>query len=236
MLEVQNLSFAYTGKPVLDSIGFSVMDHDICAILGRNAVGKTTLTNILSGVLTPQCGTISIDGEEISSTVCPFYFGAMRPLTELFQKMTVFEYLSLIATFYNVPGSLIGNRIQEYAERFSFTEHLYKKISKCSLGTQKKVMFVAAILHKPRFVILDEPFDSLDPVVCYEMKSYLREYAATEGTVLVTSHALDLVQHFCSHYLILNNCKIVAQGSLGGAEPPLEQVFLEAVGGEINED
>lgn len=230
MLKVENISFAYPQKKVLKDVNFQVGDHDIFAVLGRNAAGKTTLISVLVGMLEKQSGRIMVNDTEISSANSAYYFGIMRELSEMYLKMTAYEYLSLVGTLYNVPGKLLEERIQTFADRFAFREHLYKKLSACSLGTKKKVTFCGCIIHQPAFVILDEPFDSIDPIVCYEMKQYLTEYARTEGTVIVTSHALDLIQNFCNKYVIIHDGTVAASGDILDDDRRLEQIFIDVVG------
>lgn len=230
MLTIRNISFSYPRKQVLTDVSFQVGEHDIFAILGRNAAGKTTLISVLSGILEQQGGTVEVDGVQISGSNSAHYFGIMRNLSDLYLKMTGYEYLSLVGTLYNVPGKELHERIMAYAAQFEFTEHLYKKLSTCSLGTKKKVSFCASIIHRPKFVILDEPFDSVDPIVCYEMKRYLTEYARTEGTVIVTSHALDLVQNFCNRYAIIHDGTVAASGNIQENDEHLEKIFIDVVG------
>lgn len=230
MLKIENVSFSYPRKQVLSNVNFEVCDHDIFAVLGRNAAGKTTLISVLVGLLQKQEGHIFVDDEEILGTGSSRYFGVMRNLTDLYLKMTAYEYLSLVGTLYNVPDDELHERIMGFAKRFEFEEHLYKKLKACSLGTKKKVSFSACIIHNPRFVILDEPFDSIDPIVCYEMKQYLSEYARTEGTVIVTSHALDLIQNFCTKYVIIHEGTVAAAGNIQENDQHLEQIFIDVVG------
>ena len=230
MLKVEHISFSYPSKQVLTDVNFQVCDHDIFAVLGRNAAGKTTLISVLVGLLQQQEGRVLVDDQEISGTGSARYFGIMRNLTDLYLKMTAYEYLSLVGTLYNVEGKTLHQRILAFAKRFEFEEHLYKKLSTCSLGTKKKVTFSACIIHNPKFVILDEPFDSIDPIVCYEMKRYLTEYARTEGTVIVTSHALDLIQNFCNKYVIIHDGTVAASGTMVGNDQRLEQIFIDVVG------
>ncbi|MBE6973948.1 MAG: ABC transporter ATP-binding protein [Ruminococcaceae bacterium] len=230
MLKVQNISFAYPRKQVLTGVDFEVQDHDIFAILGRNAAGKTTLISVMVGLLEKQGGQLTVDDEVVTGANSPRYFGIMRSLSDMYLKMTAYEYLSLVGTLYNVPGRELHKRILAFAKRFEFEEHLYKKLSSCSLGTKKKVSFCACIIHKPRYVILDEPFDSIDPIVCYEMKQYLTEYARTEGTVIVTSHALDLIQNFCNRYIIIHDGTVAAAGTMQDNDERLEKIFIDVVG------
>ncbi len=229
MLTVQNVSFSYPSKQVLEDISFQVENHDIFAILGRNAAGKTTLINVIVNLLEKQSGVIQVDETEVTCANSPHMFGIMRNLTDVYLRMTVYEYLSLVGTLFSVSGKELESRIEHFSKRFEFEEHLYKQLKSCSLGTKKKVSFCAAIIHNPKFVILDEPFDSIDPIVCHEMKQYLTEYAKTEGTILITSHALDLIQNFCNKYIIIHNGTVAAQGDIKAYSDRLEKIFVDVV-------
>lgn len=230
MLTIEHLSFSYPQKEVLRDVSFCVGDSDIFAILGRNGAGKTTLINVLTGLLQKRSGVIKIDENHIDGMINSHYFGIMRNFSELYLKMTIYEYLSLVGTLYNVSAQKLHGIIVDFSNKFEFSEHLYKQLRKCSLGTKKKVSFCAAIIHSPRYVVLDEPFDSIDPIVCYKMKSFLSEYAKKKGTVIVTSHALDLVQNFCQKYVIIHNGEVVAGGELTNQTQSLEQIFIDVVG------
>ena len=229
MLSIKNIAFSYPSKEVLKDISFDVENGDIYAILGRNAAGKTTLINVLIGLLDKQSGEVIADGENIDCINSAHYVGVMRPLANTYLKMTFYEYLTLIGTLFGLAGHALHERIMTMASRLDFSDHLYKQLKKCSLGTKKKAEFCAAIIHTPKIVILDEPFDSLDPIVCYEMKQFLSEYASEGGTVIVTSHALDLVQNFCNKYMIIHNGVVAAQGSTHNEEH-LEKIFIDVVG------
>ncbi len=231
MLSVKDIAFSYPSKEVLKSISFEVENGDIFAILGRNAAGKTTLINVLVGLLDKQRGEVIADGETIDCNNSAYYVGVMRPLSNVYLKMTPYEYLMLMGTLHGLSGSDLRNKISDFAERLDFNEHLHKKLKACSLGTKKKAEFCASIIHNPKYVVLDEPFDSLDPIVCYEMKRFLKAYAKEGGTVVVTSHALDLVQNFCNKYVIIHNGVVAANGSTND-DKHLEKIFIDVVGKE----
>lgn len=167
--KIKNVSFHYGNKQVLNDISFTMESGDILAILGPNAVGKTTLIKILSGILCMQNGSLeNIDLENI---------GFLNDLDGIFLKMTGFEYLSFVATLCKYDPAKIEGRIFELAKTFNFTTEIYKQIKRYSLGTKKKLEVCSAIFHKPFILLLDEPFESIDPIASYDLKLHLKEYA-----------------------------------------------------------
>lgn len=234
MLKVENLSFSYPGKDVLKDISFSANRGDLLAILGPNAVGKTTLINILTGKLDIQMGNVTIKELKLNSTLTEQQkqsIGVMRPITGIFLKMTCFEYLSFIGGLYNLPLEDIKYIVIEIAKKYSFEGELSTEIKKCSAGTIKKLEFSSAIIHNPDILFLDEPFETVDPIVCLEIKTCLKEYALEGKTILITSHILDTIQNLCDKYIIINNGYIVNSGEIKESTN-LEKIFVEVVGHE----
>ncbi len=240
MIEIKNLAFSYKEKEVLKEISFSADAGDILAILGKNAVGKTTLINILTGLLEAQAGTISICGENTTqklteSVKCKI--GVMRPIIGVFEKMTCFQYLEFIAGLYGISR----DKILKLAEKYQFSSELSRIVKKCSTGTRKKVEFCAAILHDPLVLFLDEPFESVDPVVVSEIKEYIRGFSKEGKTILITSHILDIIQNICTKYIIIDKGMVVYSGrienttSFANDVTELEKIFIETVNGNEKE-
>ena len=138
----------------------------------------------------------------------------MWELSGVYLKMTGYEYLSFIASLYNIPKEDIPNRIRFLAEKYKITDELHRKIGKYSMGTKKKVEFCAAIIHNPKLLFLDEPFESVDPSVTYEMKQFLHEYVQSGCAVIITSHTniflkrLMIYRRCCIMNMVMRNEKI----------------------------
>lgn len=232
LLTVNDIKFAYTDKLVLQNISFHVSEGDLFAILGPNAAGKTTLIKLLTGQLQNQEGHIWISGVQAdngTSIALKKEIGTMWELSGVYLKMTGYEYLSFIASLYNIPKEDIPNRIRFLAEKYKITDELHRKIGKYSMGTKKKVEFCAAIIHNPKLLFLDEPFESVDPSVTYEMKQFLHEYVQSGCAVIITSHILDIIQNLCNRYIIIDHGSVIDAGDVNDAVN-LEARFMEVAG------
>lgn len=233
MLSVKNLAFSYKTKDVLKDISFEVRQGQVMAVLGRNAAGKTTLINILTGLLEAKEGKIYICGEDSSqklSRKARARTGVMRPINGVFEKMTCYEYLEFIAALYEVNREAIS----ALAQKYEFTSELKRKIKECSAGTRKKIELSAAVIHSPALLFLDEPFESVDPVVVAEIKGYIQSFAESGGAVIITSHILDIIQNISTDCIIINKGFIeysakVNKDIKAGDEEGLERIFLKVI-------
>lgn len=224
IIKASNISFSYGNKEVLRDINFSIQSGDMFAVLGPNAAGKTTLTKILSGVLEMQHGHLNaIDLDTI---------GFLKELEGIFLKMTGFEYLSFVATLYKCDPNKIEERIYYLAKQFHFTTELHKQVKKYSLGTKKKLEICAAIFHKPSILLLDEPFESIDPIVCHDLKLFLKEYANMGNIVIITSHILEIIQNLCTKYIIIDKGYVVSSGNINEDQDHIEHIYMEVIKNE----
>lgn len=204
------------------------------AILGPNGVGKTTLMNLLTGVLYPSLGSISINNIENPynySLENRSMFGTMYPISGVYLKMTAYEYLAFVGALYGLESEVINNRIETLAADLMFSNELHREIKKYSSGTKKKIEFCAAVIANPTILYLDEPFESIDPKTSYEIKAYLKEYVRNGGTFIITSHILDTIQNLCTRYIILNNGQIVHSEKII-KNTDLEKKYMEVISNE----
>ena len=233
MLSVKNLAFSYKTKDVLKDISFEVRQGQVMAVLGRNAAGKTTLINILTGLLEAKEGEIYICGADSAkrlSRKTKSQIGVMRQINGVFEKMTCYEYLEFIAALYEVNREAIS----ALAQKYEFTSELKRKIKECSAGTRKKIELSAAVIHSPALLFLDEPFESVDPVAAAEIKGYIRSFAESGGAVIITSHILDIIQNICTDCIIIHKGFIEYSGKVNRDiraedEEGLEQIFLKVI-------
>ena len=233
MLTVYKLAFSYKEKEVLKDISFNAESGEILAVLGKNAAGKTTLINILTGLLEANSGKITICGEDTTNYLSESVkekIGVMHPIIGVFEKMTCFQYLEFVAGLYSISRE----KILELSVQYQFESELTQKIKNCSTGTRKKVEFCAAILHEPTILFLDEPFESVDPVVVAEIKELIRNFAEKGRTVIITSHILDIIQNICTDCIIINNGIVAYAGKINQeitaeTKGSLEKIFLERV-------
>ena len=233
VLDVSRLKFSYREKEVLRDISFQVKRGDVFAVLGKNAAGKTTLVNILTGLLCAESGGISLCGEDITKRLgrrVKKAIGVMRPVEGVFEKMTCRQFLEFVAGLYEVPAE----RTDELMRAYELEGEAERRICKCSAGTRKKIEFCAAIMHDPEVLFLDEPFESVDPVVTSTVKEYIRSFAAGGKSVVITSHILEIIQNISNRAIIISDGKVawsgdVKKGVMSDDDEGLESIFLRTV-------
>ena len=237
MIVVDRLSFAYSDKEVLTDISFTVEQKDFFAVLGPNAAGKTTLLKVMTGLLKQRDGKITILNNDLSNVLSnnlKLQIGLMHDISGLYLKMTGFEYLSFIAAMYNYPPEKITKRVSELSTLYKLDTEIHKPIKKYSAGTKKKVEFCATLVHEPKILFLDEPFESVDPSATYIMKKNLKLFVEDGGTVVITSHILESIQNLCNKYIIINGGSIVDEGNMDDLSIDLESRFMEVIDSDNN--
>jgi ABC-2 type transport system ATP-binding protein len=219
--------------------------------LGPNGAGKSTTIKMLTGLLAPTSGSIRILGEEFSANSAEIkrQVGVVPEGMALFGRLTADEYLRFVGRMYGLDRATALRRTQELLEFMQLADEGKKLITDFSHGMQKKLALAAAVIHGPRILFLDEPFEGVDAVAAGTLKSMLQRMIARGATIFLTSHVLEIVERLCSHVAIIHRGQLVAQGSLeqlragGGrigdaghaftstdAHRSLEAIFLEIVG------
>lgn len=157
--------------------------------------------------------------------------GIMHPISGVYLKMTAYEYLAFVGALYGMSSEIINSRIETLAKDLMFANELHREIKKYSSGTKKKIEFCAAIIANPTILYLDEPFESVDPKISYEIKTHLKDYVRSGGTLIITSHILDTIQNLCTRYVILNNGQIVHSEKIT-ENVDLEKKYMEVINDE----
>jgi ABC-2 type transport system ATP-binding protein len=223
--------------------------------LGPNGAGKSTTIKMLTGLLAPTSGSIRILGEELQSNSAEIkrQIGVVPEGMALFTRLTASEYLRFVGRMYGLDRATTLNRTQELLEFMQLADEKKKLIADFSHGMQKKLALAAAVIHGPKVLFLDEPFEGVDAVAAGTLKSMLQRMIARGATVFLTSHVLEIVERLCTHVAIIHRGRLVAQGSLAelragagrigqagapqeiasAAEPRnLEEIFLQIVGAD----
>ena len=222
--------------------------------LGPNGAGKSTTIKMLTGLLAPTSGSIRILGEDMKDNPAEIkrQIGVVPEGMALFGRLTADEYLRFVGRMYGLDRATTLQRTRELLEFMQLAEEQKKLIADFSHGMQKKLALAAAVIHGPRVLFLDEPFEGVDAVAAGTLKAMLQRMITRGATVFLTSHVLEIVERLCTHVAIIHRGQLVAQGSLeelragGGrvgqkasaeeAEPvdakhrSLEEIFLEIVG------
>ena len=214
MIEVSGLTRYYGETRAIEDLSFSIGAAEIVGFLGLNGAGKTTTLKILAGLLQPTSGTVRIEGKDLfgASLDARRQIGFLPEVAPLYTEMRVRDYLRFLGELRGMDGAELGHAIEEVAERTHMTEALDVVIDTLSYGYRKRVGIAQAILHKPRWVILDEPIGGLDPVQIVGMRKVIANLRDT-CTVLVSSHILSEVSQTCDRLLILKQGRLVAEGS-----------------------
>ena len=190
MIKIENISKNFGKKVALSDINLSLNQGEVIALIGENGAGKSTLMRIMCGFLSPQQGNVNIEGYDINTNRLEAlsYIGYVPELSVLYGDMLVYDFLLWIAQIWNIKD--YKKAIIEASKQMNIVNVLNEKIDNLSKGYKKRVEIASAILHKPKFLILDEPTDGLDPNQKYDIRIFIKNYAK-KNTVLVSTHVLE---------------------------------------------
>lgn len=242
MIEFSNVSHTYSKKssPAVDGIDFKVESGEVFGFLGPNGAGKSTTIKLLCGILPLTKGDIKVDGHSMKNDALE----AKKLLAycpdepNFFKKLTGRKYVSFIADIFKVPEDVRDARLSEYAERFELTAALDKKLSSYSHGMAQKLSLIAALVHDPKVLVLDEPLVGLDPRSARLVKDIIRERAANGGTVFFSTHVLEVAEDICDRIGIIDSGRIIAVGKTSElrGEGSLEEFFLKVTEDDLETD
>lgn len=236
MIQLQNVSKTYgaSQKKAVDNLSCQVEDGKITGFIGPNGAGKTTTLKMITGILEPSEGSISLNGIEMSKEPMKAkkQFGFVADSPDTFLRIKGIEYLNFMADLYGVSAQDRENFIENTAKRFEMEEALDSRIQSYSHGMRQKIMVMGALIHNPSIWLLDEPLTGLDPRSAYELKEMMKEHAAAGNSVLFSTHVLEVAEKLCHRIVIINKGTSVYQGTLEELkerypEQSLENIFLE---------
>ena len=235
MIEVQGLGKCFGVRWPLREVSFSIQAGDFVGLLGRNGAGKTTLLRLLTGQLHPSEGRASIEGLDVSARPLALrrLAGVMPEEDALLDDLTGTQYLHFAGQMHGLHRPELGDRIRELQDCLEVNFHEPKAIRDYSYGMKKKLAFASALLHGPRLLFLDEPFEGLDPAATQTLLDLLRRLHAGGCTLIMASHSLGLAERLCTRFLLIEEGRILIDESTAGliqAEGDLEALFLRHVG------
>lgn len=246
------LTRSFDGFTAVDHVDLVVEPGQFFGFLGPNGAGKSTTIKMLTGLLAPSSGSVQILGQDLfyNPVEVKRHIGVVPEGMALFGKLTAVEYLRFVGRMYGLDKATTEKRTDELLEFMGLAEQSKKLIADYSHGMGKKLALAAAVIHGPKVLFLDEPFEGVDAIAANTLKTMLQSMIARGATIFLTSHVLEIVERLCSHIAIINRGRIVANGSLDelragvqarltpGAESDpqarltLEEIFLNVVGGE----
>ena len=232
MLEVKNVSKKYPGSAnyAIENINLEIAEGDIYGFIGPNGSGKSTTIKSIVGIHNFE-GEILFNGLSIESDPIKFKseLAYIPDNPVLYEHLTGLEYINFILNIFGVKENKM-DEINKLADMFSLGNKILDPISSYSHGMKQKISLIAALVHNPKLLVLDEPFVGLDPKATYELKELLKEKCANEGLIVFfSSHVLDVVEKFCNKIAIIKNGKIIESGDTNvvKGEGSLEDKFME---------
>ncbi|MCC4249410.1 MULTISPECIES: ABC transporter ATP-binding protein [Microbacterium] len=234
-LRLRNVTKTFGELRAVDGVDLTVPAGSFYGLVGPNGAGKTTTLSIIAGLLRSDGGTVEINGVDAGrrSRAAKKMIGVLPDRLRTFDRLTGRQLLSYYGALRGLPSPVVESRAADLARAFDLVEALGRPVSDYSAGMTKKVMLAGAMIHSPRLLVLDEPFDAVDPTSSTVILDILRGYVDHGGTVILSSHGMELVERVCSRVAVIVSGQVLAEGTVdevrGGST--LEQRFLELSGG-----
>ena len=231
MLKINNLTKAYGEKKAVDNLSLHIKPGEIYGFIGHNGAGKTTTIKACCGILQFDEGEILIDGVSVAKDPlsCKSKIAYIPDNPELYEFMTGIQFLNFIADVFGVSEADRAERIDKYSELFGLKKDLGQSVGAYSHGMKQKLAIISALIHKPKLIIMDEPFVGLDPKASHSLKLLMRQMCDEGGAIFFSTHVLEVAEKLCDKVAIIKNGKLVVSGTMEEVkgDTTLESVFLE---------
>lgn len=237
-VDIKGLTKRFGLKTAVDDVTIAVPGGSFFGICGPNGAGKTTLLRLITGLLRPDAGSVSIVGHDVWSdpAMAKTLFGLVPDDPTVFPRLTGREMIDFHGLFRGMEPDVVAERRSTLLRLLDLEDEADGLITDYSLGMTKKAALAAALLHNPRVLFLDEPFAGLDPVARQTLERILARHTAAGGTVVFSDHAMDLVERLCDHLVVIADGRVLVSGSTADitAGRRLQEVFVELVGAPID--
>ena len=234
-VSIRGLCKRFGNKTAVDGLCLDIPVGSFYGLVGPNGAGKTTTLNMLTGLLRADAGEAMVLGHDVWSDVnaAKRLIGVMPQADQIFDRLTGFQLLVYAGMLHGMRRAEATARAKDLLVAFDLAEAGNKMVIDYSAGMTKKICLAVALIHSPRVLVLDEPFESVDPVSSANLRDILAEYAATGGTVIISSHVMALVERMCTHVAVIAAGRVRAAGTVAqvAAGEDLEERFLQLVGG-----
>jgi ABC-2 type transport system ATP-binding protein len=234
MLELRRVSKRFSGIAAVDDVSFCAGPGEVTGYLGPNGSGKSTTIKMITGLIERSAGEVFFAGQPIEADLIGYKrrMGYVPEEPYLYTHLSAIEYLTMVAQLRDMPARQAAWRIDEMLRMFALHGDRHASISGYSKGMRQKVLLIAALMHNPQLIVLDEPFSGLDVASSLVLRSLIQELAVRGKVVLFSSHELDTVERICSRVVILHRGKLVANDSIERLRslmelPTLEQIFSQ---------
>ena len=231
MLKIRNFTKVYGEKCAVESLNLDIAGGEICGFIGHNGAGKTTTLKACMGILSFDDGEILLDGMSIKEMPLDVkrITAYIPDNPDLYDFLTGEKYLAFVADVYGVSAERRNSLIKEYTELFEITKDLASPIGSYSHGMKQKLAIIAAWLHSPKLIIMDEPFVGLDPKASHRLKELMHKHCESGGSIFFSTHVLDVAEKLCDKVAIIKKGRLVSFGWMEEVkgDDSLEEVFLE---------
>ena len=216
MIRVENLRRCFGSLVAVDDVSFEVRDGEIFGLLGPNGAGKTTTINMICGVLQPDGGRVVIDDRDIwlEPAEVKRHLGVVPQEVAVYEDLTAFDNLAFWGSLYRLKGRELSSRIGDSLSRVGLADRAHDRVKTYSGGMKRRLNLCMGLLHRPKFLLLDEPTVGIDPQARLNILEVIREVAAGGTTVLYTTHYMDEAEQLCDRIGIIDHGRILAMGSL----------------------
>ena len=231
MLNIQHFTKTYGEKRAVDDLSLHIAPGEIYGFIGHNGAGKTTTLKAAVGILQFDAGEITIGGHSVKTEplACKRLLAYIPDNPDLYDFMSGIQYLNFIADVFGIPAAERWARIEPYADAFELTGDLAQPISAYSHGMKQKLAIIAAWIHDPKLIIMDEPFVGLDPKAAHLLKGMMRELCDVGGAIFFSTHVLEVAEKLCDKVAIIKGGRLIRSGTMEEVkgDDSLEDVFLE---------
>ena len=231
MLDIQHLTKTYGEKKAVDDLSLRIAPGEIYGFIGHNGAGKTTTLKAAVGILQFDAGDIFIGGKSIRTDPlgCKRQLAYIPDNPDLYDFMSGIQYLNFIADIFGIPAAERWARIEPLADAFELTGDLGQPVSAYSHGMKQKLAIIAAWIHDPKLILMDEPFVGLDPKAAHRLKGMMRAVCDGGGAIFFSTHVLEVAEKLCDKVAIIRGGRLIRSGTMeeGKGDDSLEDVFLE---------
>ena len=231
MLKIENLTKTYGHKKAVDDLSLHIESGNIYGFIGHNGAGKTTTLKAIVGIMNFDSGDILIDGKSIKkdALACKKIMAYIPDNPDLYEYLTGIKYLNFICDVYGVDQEKRTERIKKYSDMFELSDSLGEVISAYSHGMKQKLAIIAALVHEPKLIIMDEPFVGLDPKATHLLKQLMRQMCDQGAAIFFSTHVLEVAEKLCDKIAIIKAGKLIVRGNTQDVigDESLEDVFLE---------
>ena len=235
VIEARGLIKRFGHTVAVSDLNLTVRAGSFYGIVGPNGAGKTTTLSMITGLLRPAAGTVTVHGIDVwkRPNDAKRVIGVLPDRLRLFDRLTGAQLLYYAGTLRGLDNDTVRTRSADLAVAFGLEDALNRLVADYSAGMTKKIALACAMIHSPRVLVLDEPFESVDPVSAVNVTEILQKYVAAGGTVVLSSHGMDLIQRVCDHVAIIVQGKVLAAGTVDEVrgQKTLEDRFVELAGG-----